>query len=509
MGGRSKNVGLRDLVGAGPKPTPVQLPSDRRSSGIAEAVLPRAPASTRGALGSTRRNAVASNTAPGHRRLDEARGKGLSTQLAVSYGGEVRRGVKMLAIAGGIAVLIVALLPVSGAVVISGSLIVGSNAKKIQHPVGGVIAQILVKDGDRVQSGMPLVRLHEVLAKTTLTTISRQADESAARIARLKAEHDGMETPQWPTQLAARAAEKDVAELIGSEVAQFDARARLRKRQAAVLQEHVVQLREQIVGLTAQLVSREVQAGHVAAELAGLEKLYAQALVPLPRISGVRREAARLEGEHHQLRSSITETRSKVTEAELQIVAQGEAQRAEVAKEISEHQSKQSELGDRQVAARDQYKRHEIIAPVTGVVTQLAVHTAGGVVGPGDVMMLVVPDSKDLIFEARLATKDIDQALVGQPATLRFPALNRASTPELRGAVSYVSADASRDPQTGGTYYTVRVEIAEHDLKRLDTSMHLHPGMPVEAFLETGSRSIASYLLKPFTDQLQRVLRER
>jgi HlyD family secretion protein len=506
---RSKNVGLRDLVGAGLRPAPVQLPSERQGRGIAEVPLPLTPASTTGAVVPKRRSAVASATVPRLRRLHEVRGKGLAGQLALSYGNEGRRGLKMLAIAGGIAVLILALLPVSGAVVISGSMTVGSNAKKIQHPVGGVIAQVLVKDGDRVQSGMPLVRLHEVLAKTTLTTITRQADESAARIARLRAERDGSETPQWPTQLAARAAEADVAQLLGSEVAQFEARARLRKRQADVLKEHVVQLREQIVGLTAQLVSREAQAGHVAAELAGLEKLYAQALVPLPRISGVRREAARLEGERHQLRSSIAETRSKVSEAEMQIVAQDETQRAEVAKEISEHQSKQSEIGDRQVAARDQYKRHEVLAPVTGVVTQLAVHTVGGVVGPGDVMMLVVPENEDLIFEARLATKDIDQATVGQPATLRFPALNRASTPELRGAVSYVSADASRDPQTGGTYYTVRVAITEQELARLDTSMHLQPGMPVEAFLETGSRSIASYLLKPFTDQLQRVFRER
>jgi HlyD family secretion protein len=505
---RSKKIGLRDLVEAGPKPASLPQPSDRPGLRVTEAVSSTDAATTR-ALRAKRQSAVAGGAAPADQRLNKVRGKELSAHLAQSYVGEVQRGVKMLAIAGGIVVLIVALLPVSGAVVISGSMIVGSNAKKVQHPVGGVIAQVFVKDGDKVQSGMPLVRLHEVLAKSALTTISRQADESAARIARLRAEHDGVKTLLWPPHLTARAAEADVAQLLGSELAQFEARARLRKRQADVLKEHVVQLREQIVGLTAQLASREVQTGHVTAELAGLEKLYAQALVPLPRISGVRREAARLEGERHQTRSSIAETRSKVTEAELQIVAQDEAQRAEIAKEISEHQSKQSELGDRQVAARDQYKRQEILAPVTGVVTQLAVHTVGGVVGPGDVMMLVVPESDDLLFEARLATKDIDQASIGQPATLRFPALNRASTPELRGSVSYVSADASRDPQTGVTYYTVRVAITDHELERLDASMHLQPGMPVEAFIETSNRSIASYLLKPFTDQLQRVFRER
>ena len=507
MAGRPKNIGLRDLVDAAPTHAPVPLPTGSHNARAAQSLPP--PMRTAGATVDKRHGIAPPNAMPARRRPTQTPGTGLFAHLAQSYEIEGRRGLKMLAIAAGATLLLVAILPVSGAVVVSGSMIVGTNTKKIQHPIGGVIGQVLVKDGDRVQSGMPLVRLQEVTAKSALDAVDRQADESAARIARLTAERDGLEAPRWSADLAARAAQPDVAQLLTSERAQFDAHTRLRKRQTDVLKEHVVQLREQTTGLSAQLTSREQQGAHVKAELAGLERLYVQALVPLPRISGVRREAARLEGERSQLLSSIAETRSKIAEAELQIVAQEESQKADVAKEIGEHQSKQSELGYRQVAVRDQYRRHEVIAPVSGIVTQLAVHTVGGVVGPGDVMMLIVPETDELVFEARLATKDVDQAAVGQAATLRFPALNRASTPELHGAVSYISADAGRDQQTGGAYYILRVALAEKELQRLDASMRLLPGMPAEAFLETGSRSIISYLLKPLTDQLQRVFRER
>jgi HlyD family secretion protein len=432
----------------------------------------------------------------------------VAQQLARSYDGEGRRGLKMLYAAGGIALLCGTLAPISGAVVVTGSMVAGTSLRKIQHPTGGVVAAILVKDGDHVASGDVIVRLNEVAARSTLEVLNTQLDELRARAARLTAERDGLPQPQWPADLIARTAPPRVARMMTSEAALFQTRTSLQMRKGELLVQHINQLTEEIAGLTAQVASREAQFQHVTAELTGLETLYRQQLVPLPRISAVRREAARLDGERRQLQSTVASTHSKIAEAKLQIVATTETNRSEVSKELSETQSKLAELSERQIAALDQFKRHEIRAPISGTVHQLAVHTIGGVANPGEVLMQIVPERDELVFEARLASRDIDQVSDGQAATIRFSAFNRSTTPELHGVVSYVAADASRDPQSGATHYTVRIALPDSELRRLD-GLRLLPGMPADAFLETGSRSMVSYLLRPITDQMQRAFRER
>ncbi|HEX5866766.1 MAG TPA: HlyD family type I secretion periplasmic adaptor subunit, partial [Beijerinckiaceae bacterium] len=195
-------------------------------------------------------------------------------------------------------------------------------------------------------------------------------------------------------------------------------------------------------------------------------------------------------------------------ETELQIIQLDQDLKREVATELRDSQGKIGELVERKVAAEDQLKRIEIRAPQSGYVHQLAVHTIGGVINPGEPIMLIVPQADSLVVETRIAPQDIDQVHPGQRVNLRFSAFSQRTTPEIFGTVSRVSADLTREQQTNTSYYTVRVSIPEDELKKLEGKA-LIPGMPVEAFIQTGSRTALSYLVKPFEDQVARAFRER
>jgi HlyD family secretion protein len=222
----------------------------------------------------------------------------------------------------------------------------------------------------------------------------------------------------------------------------------------------------------------------------------------------LQRESARIEGERGQLVSTIAETKSKIGEARLQIVRIDQDFRTEVVKELGENRGKEAELVERGVAAQDLLDRIEIRAPTAGVVNQLTAHTVGGVIRAGDQIMEVVPDSDDLQIEARLQPNDIDQVRTGQKAFVRFSAFNQRVTPQLGGVVSYVSADIGHDHQTNAPYFTVRVALSEEERRRL-ADLQLVPGMPAEVFMQTGSRTMMSYLLKPLTDQMRRAFVEQ
>ena len=225
-------------------------------------------------------------------------------------------------------------------------------------------------------------------------------------------------------------------------------------------------------------------------------------------LTALQRDAARLEGERGQLVSAIAEAQSKISEEELQIVRIDQDFRTEVMKDLREAQSKEAELVERSVSARDLLNRIDIRASASGVVHQLAVHTIGGVISAGEVIMEIVPDKDSLQIEARLQPHDIDQVRIGQKSLVRFPAFNQRTTPQLSGAVSYISADLSHDKQTNAAYYTVRTTLPGEERRRLG-GLHLMSGMPVEVFLQTGSRTMLSYLFKPITDQIQRAFNER
>lgn len=421
---------------------------------------------------------------------------------------ELRVGLRILILAALLGGSWFIFMPLAGAVVVPGNLVVQSNVKTIQHPTGGVVAEIKVRDGSRVREGDLLVRLDATQARAGLQMVSKQLDEVRARIARLSAERDGLARMEFPAELASRAKEDIVKSLLASEESLFKARATARQSQKDLLQSRIAQLTEEISGMEAQQDSKGKQLELIAGEMTGVQDLYDKHLVPLARLTALQRESARIEGERGQLVSSIAETKSKIGEAQLQIVRIDQDFRTDVVKELGDAQGKEAELVERSVAARDLLDRIEIRAPTSGLVHQLAAHTIGGVVRPGDAIMEIVPDAEDLLVEARLQPKDIDQVRNGQQAFVRFTAFNQRTTPQLTGTVSYVSADTSHDQQTSAAYFTVRIVLPDQERRRL-AGQQLVPGMPAEVFMQTGSRTMMSYLFKPIADQMRRAFVEQ
>ena len=432
----------------------------------------------------------------------------LKSRAGRSFEHELRTGLRILILATLLAGGWLVFMPLAGAVAVPGNLVVQSNVKAIQHPTGGVVAEIKVHNGMRVAAGDLLVRLDATQTQANLQMVSKQLDELRARIARLVAERDGLDRPHIPSELKARSTEDAVRVLLASENSLFKARLNARTSQKDLLQGRVAQLTEEISGLEAQVASKAKQLELIAGEMTGVQDLYDKRLVPLTRLTTLQRETARIEGERGQLTSAIAETKSKIGEAQLQIVRLDQDFRTDVVKELGETQGKEAELAERSVAARDQLDRIEIRAPTSGVINQLSVHTVGGVIRAGDTIMEIVPDTDDLQIEARLQPNDIDQVRMGQQAFVRFSAFNQRLTPQLIGAVSYVSADTSHDQQTNAPYFTVRIALTEDELRRLG-GLQLVPGMPAEVFMQTGNRTMMSYLLKPITDQLHRAFIER
>ncbi len=437
-----------------------------------------------------------------------APGDSLTSRTGLTFERELKAGLRVLAAATVLVGGWAALVPLAGAVVVPGNLVVQSNVKTIQHPTGGVVADIPVHNGMRVSAGDLLLRLDSTQAQASLQVVSKQLDEFRARSTRLVAERDGLSRPEIPTEMATRLDDSAVKNLLAAEGMLFAARANARDSQKELLRSRVSQLNEEIAGLDAQVASKAKQLELIAGELTGVQELYEKRLVPLARLTALQRESARIEGERGQLISAIAETKAKIGEAQLQIVRIDQDFRTDVVKELGEAKGKEAELVERSVAARDLLDRIEIRAPTSGVIHQLSAHTIGGVIRAGDTIMEVVPDSDELQIEARLQPNDIDQVRVGQKAFTRFSAFNQRVTPELGGLVSYVSADISRDQQTNAAYFTVRVTLPEDERRRL-AGLQLVSGMPAEVFMQTGSRTILSYLLKPITDQMQRAFIER
>jgi HlyD family secretion protein len=397
---------------------------------------------------------------------------------------------------------------ISGAVVASGSLVVDSNVKKVQHLTGGIVGELRVRDGDHVRAGDIVVRLDETVTRANLAIITKGLDELMARKARLESERDGSDTIVFPAQLLAGAGDPDRAAAIDSERKLFNLRRTARSGQKAQLQERIAQLQEEISGLTAQQNSKAKEIALIERELAGVRELWKQNLVQLTRLTALEREAARLDGERGQLIAAAAQAKGKIAETSLQILQIDQDIASDVAKELREVDGKIGEFIERKVAAEDQLKRIDIRAPQDGTVFQLAVHTVGGVITAGDPIMLVVPEADNLSVEVKVNPQDIDQLQLNQKAILRFTAFNVRTTPEIEGTVTRISADTSTDQRTGQSYYTVRIAMAADQVERLG-DVKLLPGMPVEAFVQTGDRTMWSYLMKPLHDQFVRAFREK
>jgi HlyD family secretion protein len=399
-------------------------------------------------------------------------------------------------------------MTLSGALIAQGQVVVDSNVKKVQHPTGGIVGELRVRDGDRVKQGDVVVRLDETVTRANLAIVNKGLDELYARRARLEGERDGLSEIKFPPDLLARANEPDVAAILQGERRLFELRSSARNGQKAQLKQRVEQLGEEIRGLKAQRESKEKEIKLIIREKEGVHDLWKQKLVPLTKLTQIERDETRLEGEAGQLIAQTAQVGGRISETELQIIQIDRDLSSEVAKETREIDGKIGEFVERKVTAEDQLKRIEIRAPQDGTVFQSTVHTVGGVITAGDAMMLIVPDADSLTVEAKVNPQDIDQVREGLPALLRFSAFNQRTTPEIYGKVSRISADASTDQRTGQTYYTVRIALPADEVAKLG-EVRIVPGMPVETFIQTGDRTMISYLTKPLHDNLMRMFREK
>jgi HlyD family secretion protein len=401
----------------------------------------------------------------------------------------------------------------AGAVIAPGTIVVETNVKKVQHPTGGVVGEILVKEGSPVEAGQVVLRLDDTVTKATLGVVRSQLDELMARQARLVAEREDAETIVFPQELTDRRGDTGVATAVSGEEKLFEARRSARTGQRSQLRERIAQMNEEIRGLAAQQAAKETENELITKELVGVADLYQKNLVSISRYTQLQRDQTKLQGERGQLIADSARARGKISETELQIIQLDQDFRTDVLKDLRESQGKIAELKERVTAAEDQLKRVELRAPQAGIVHQLSVHTVGGVIGNAETIMQIVPRADDLVLEAKIAPSDVDQVALGAKVTVRIMASNQRTTPDVAGFVTRISADLNRDQQGNSgqpapAYYTIRISLPAEEVARLK-DIRLIPGMPAEAFIQTHERTPLEFLLKPLHEQIARTFRER
>ncbi|OQP84763.1 hemolysin secretion protein D [Rhizobium rhizosphaerae] len=395
----------------------------------------------------------------------------------------------------------------SSAIVAGGTVVVENNVKKIQHLTGGIVGELKVREGDRVEAGQVLIRLDGTTVRANLSIVQNTLAQLYARRARLIAEQTGAETFDIPERIDALTDSTSAKLLEDSERKLFESRRSALAGMKSQLEARKGQLRDEVEGLTVQLAAIADALTLIDQELSGVDKLYAQGLVSMQRVTTLKREKAQLEGDRGARIASRAQSAGKSSEIDLQILQLGEDRRTESAKELTEVEGRIAEYEDRRVAALDQLKRLDITAPIAGRVYQLAVHTVNGVVNAGEQLMLVVPEADNLTVEARINTTDIDQIHLGQPVEVRFSAFNQRTTPVIDAEVVNIAPDLVTDQRTGVSYYPLRIRPKPESLAQLK-GLSLYPGMPAETYIKIADRTVVSYLAKPLTEQMQRTFRE-
>ncbi|MBN8184717.1 HlyD family type I secretion periplasmic adaptor subunit [Roseibium aggregatum] len=392
---------------------------------------------------------------------------------------------------------------ISGAVVSSGTIVVESNIKQVQHREGGIVRDIRVKNGDVVEAGDLLIRLDDTVTRANLAVVTKQLTDLTAQELRLAAERDDLRAIEWPEQRVASLGDVERGQQL-----LLEARQNSKEGRKNQLEEQIRQFNKQTEGLEAQVAAKTSEIELIGEELGDLGGLLDKQLVSKSRVTALRREKARLDGEYGDLIAQIARTREAISERHIQILQIEETYRAEVLENLQEVRSRIAQLEEQKIAAEDELTRVDILAPRNGYVHQLAVHTIGGVIAPGETIMQIVPREDQLIVETQVRPVDIDQMSPGQHARVRFPSFDQRTTPELNAELLTISADLNQDERTGMSFYVARLVIDESELTKLGDQA-LVPGMPVETFLQTGDRTVLSYLVKPIQDQIAHALRER
>jgi HlyD family secretion protein/epimerase transport system membrane fusion protein len=414
--------------------------------------------------------------------------------------------VVVLSIFGGIGTW-ASVAPLSGAIIAPGMVTVISNRKTVQHFEGGIVSELLVRDGHVVERGQALLRLDDTRAQAALGVLDTHLDLLRAREQRLVAERDGREAVRPPATLADRSGEPEVVEILMGQRQLFEARRAALRGEVQIFVRRSEQLREEIEGLLAQQSADRGQIALVDDELVGQRQLHERGFAAKGRLRELERELERLRGELGENTAGIARAENAIGETDLRIIQLEKDFREEVVSELHEVQGRIFDLEDRRVAALDELNRLVVRAPQAGSVVNLRLHTVGGVLAPGDPILDIVPDDDELVVEAQVRPDDIDKVSVGGTASVRLTALDLRNTPRLAGEVLYVSADRMTDRATGVPYYLMRTRIPDSELSLLG-DLRLVPGMPAETFVETGARTMLSYVVKPLTDGMARAFRE-
>ena len=396
--------------------------------------------------------------------------------------------------------------PFEGAVLASGSISVESNQQAVQHLEGGIVGQIFVKEGDRVEEGQPLISLDDTTVDARLSSIEARLFELLSREARLVAERDRQRAPVLRAGVEELEENVNLQSVLRSQAELMRARAASRSTQVELLKQTVLQLERRVTGRESEIVANRKQSSLVQEEIDTLQPLVEKKLVTRPRIVGLQREIAQLEGAREALISEVATTKIQIGEAEIELNQLTEGFIEEVLTELRDVQTEVAELLEQRTASLDQQRRLLVISPRAGRVIGVRTHTVGGVIPPRDPIMHVVPENDRLIARVRISPSDIDKVSMGNEAVLRFPAFSANVTPEVYGTVVDVSADAIQDEATGQFFFEGFIEIPEDRLA--NERFALQPGMPVDASVTTESRTVISYLLKPLGDAMAKTFRE-
>jgi HlyD family type I secretion membrane fusion protein len=395
----------------------------------------------------------------------------------------------------------------SSAVIASGTVMVDSNRKAIQHMEGGIVKEILVRNGDAVATGALLLRLDETRARASLAIVQSKLDQALASEARLLAEREVAESIVVPAAFAGREADPQLQEILHGQESQFQARRETLQGETGIYEQRIAQIDEQITGFRAQQQSKSRQIELINEELAGLKTLLAKGFAEKPKVLALEREAARLGGERGELIAEIASAKTSISEAKLQMLQLRKDFREQVEQELREVRAEILDLRERVAAASFVLDHLEVRAPEDGVVVGLQVHAHGQVVRPGQTILEMVPIDDQLVVEAKVRPVDIDNLAIGLEADVLFTAFPQRTTPRLLGSVVYVSADRFEDERSGEAYYLARISVSEAEAARLG-ERKLHPGMPADVMIKTGERTALDYLVQPLRESIMRAWRE-
>jgi HlyD family secretion protein len=398
---------------------------------------------------------------------------------------------------------------ISSAVVASGQIVVDRNRQVIQHPDGGVVHEILVKEGDHVTAGDLVIRLDPSLLRSELAIVEGRLVELLARRGRLEAERDEAKDITFAPELLVMAeADQEIDHQLAGQKRLFEARNTSVEQEIEQLRKRRDQLHNQVDGIEAQLSALEQQNDLILEELKSQKSLFDKGLAQASRILGLRREEARMAGELGNLIARKSEALERVAELEIEELKLKTRRREDAITELRDLQYNELELKEQRRSLLERLNRLDLRAPVSGLIYDLRVFGKDAVIRAADPVLYVVPQDRPLVIEAEIQSIDIDQVYENQPVVLKFGAFDSRTTPELDGLVKGISADAFVDDQTGAPYYRIEIHLPEGELNKLPEDVALLPGMPVDSFIRTGEQSPLAYLARPLASYFNKALRE-